>query len=73
MMENQKVLVTSDLDRQMPDRGGADAIQVGNYIGVSPSGVYRLEELDPTFPKSKKILRSRRWDSEAVIQWFKGK
>jgi predicted DNA-binding transcriptional regulator AlpA len=60
-------------DFDMPRWGAASVIQVGNYLGISPAGVRRLVELEPTFPKPRKVLRSVRWNATDVIAWFESR
>lgn len=49
---------------------GVEVKEVARLLGVSVSHVYRIAQRDPTFPPSRRIGRSARYDPGEVRVWF---
>jgi predicted DNA-binding transcriptional regulator AlpA len=61
-----------EVTKPFPTEGAVSIPEVAEYLGICNVGIYRLLELDPTFPKPKKILRSVKFNAKDIINWFEG-
>jgi predicted DNA-binding transcriptional regulator AlpA len=53
----------------VPERG-LRAPEVGSFLGVSRSMVWKLYATDRSFPKGAKIGRSRVWLQSEIARWL---